>query len=902
MKEKEKTRKLIDEILELRKKTAHLQPNKPKNRLKNVYGIELPTTYLGSEITLKCLSDTYNILLEDHNFQTASAGIIKKHMELANSGFGFILYPFSESRDRFIYLIDREGKTSPLDPDLPMPIQELLKEVYRTGNAIYHNNFINLEWTELITYKQVRIENFLISPVLMNSQVRGIYGLANKAQGFTDDDLRISTLFALNIAVALQRNDEQILLKKLRELKEQFKSVSNASMDAIICANSSGNIIFWNTAARNIFGYEENEIIGKSVSILAPERFRLLHQDLFRWFIMDSRPDPKQKRLEVTGLRKGGLEFPAELSLSTWEIGKEKFFTGVMRDITTKKQAELNLEANAILTAIEQSDDLMLICDINGDVEYVNKTMERITGYHRHELIGKNIAIFNPGWNIEDIYIDIRESLLSGIVYNGIIPYRKKDGKLIEVFQSFIPIKNINDLTINRFAVSAKEITHKETTRDRLFFLAHYDPLTSLPNRSSFIDRVNQAISRIEYKKRLVAILVIDINGFKLINEKYGFDTGDSVLKIVGNILSGIIRECDTVARLDNDEFGISVIDIDNVQEIINLTETIIKKCAEPFTVGKHQITITVCIGIAVYPDDGKDATEIIDKALIALAGAKQTKRKTYKFYTKDINTMAAEIVQIEKNLFKSLKKEEFILFYQPYFDVNTKKLAGIESFVRWDNSELGMVSPGKFLPMLEESGMIIEVGRWILRNAIRQLRNWKDMGYNIYPVSVNLSRLQFKQKDLIDFIHMEIIRNKIEPSMLVLEITEETFIEDIEYSKKMLKGLKNIGVSISLDDFGIAYSSLNQLKSIPVDNLKIDISFVKAIAYDPDAVSIATTIISVAHNLNLKTIAEGVETEDQWKILKLLRCDLAQGNYLSKPIHPDKLEKDFLKPAIFYQ
>jgi diguanylate cyclase (GGDEF)-like protein/PAS domain S-box-containing protein len=901
MKDKEKTKKLVDEILELRRKMTHLQSTKHKNKPKKESEHGLSTPYSEDDLTLTTLLNAHKILLETDNFQSSAAAIIKKYMELTEAAFGYISCPINETQDNVFLLIDTKGKASPLDHDLPMPIQELLKEVYRTQNAIYHNNFSSFEWVELSTYKQVSIENFLMSPVLINSQVRGICGLGNKTEGFTDHDLKIAELLASNISVALQRSYEQVLLKKFDELKEQFLSISTASMDAIICSDSSGNIIFWNKAAENIFGYVENEILGKPVSILAPERFRLLNQDLFKWFIMTTDRELKRKRLEVTGIRKDGVEFPAELSLSMWEMSKEKFYTGIVRDITDRKKAEINLEANAILTAIEQSDDLMLICSINGDVEYVNKAMERITGYQRHELIGKSISLFNPGWNSDSIYTDIRESLLAGNLYNGIIPYRKKNGQLIEVFQSFIPIKDINDLNINRFAVSAKEITHQETTRDRLLFLAHYDSLTSLPNRSFFIDRTNQAIARIEYKKRLGAILVIDINDFKLINEKYGFETGDAILKKVGNILSGIVRECDAVARLDNDEFGISFIDIDGMQDIINLADTIIKKSAEPFTISNNEIAITVCIGISVYPEDGRDANEITEKAYVALFRAKQTKRKTYKFYTKDIDTRAAEIVQIEKNLFKSLKKDEFILYYQPYFEMSKRKIAGIETFVRWDNSELGMVSPGKFLPLLEETGMIIEVGRWILRSAIKQLREWKDNGYPLYPISVNLSGVQFRQKDLLDLIYREINRFKIQPFMLVLEITEETFIQDIEYSKKMLKNLKDIGVSISLDDFGTAYSSLGQLKNIPVDNLKIDISFIKAIAYDPDAVSIATTIITLAHNLNLRTIAEGVETEDQWKILKLLRCDLAQGHYLSKPLPPDEFVKAFLKPTFYF-
>ncbi len=1013
MKDKEKIKQLIDEILQLRKKIADAQSGSSKNKSLKKFNSVLPARYIENEKVLKTILNASLAILDNDDFATVSLRIIQNCMELSGAANGYIAFSTSDGNGDVVLFIDSQGKGCPLTPYYPLPIQGLRKEVYRTGNAIYHNNFSEFAWDELSTHRSFKIKNVLLAPVLINSTVRALFCLANKTGGFNDDDLSIVPLFSSYIAVALQRNYERDSLPNFNDFKEPFGLIADASCYAVICLDTKDNLIFWNKASENIFGYAENEILGQPVSLLLPERFRSVSQDLFkRLDIVENNFQP-QKTQNFIGIRKDGVEFSAELSPASWAIGREKIFIGIIRKIAESTKAEytahqyirlfegfggifweadpetkhylfvsssaekitgfpasqwleepdflmnhlhpddqqkwqafysdiidkaanyefefrftradgttiwlrniitvahinsktaslkgilVNIsnhkhsqeDTDMILSAIEQSDDLMLISDINGIIEYVNKAMERLTGYSRYELIGQNMAIFHPGWNTKKIYRDIRESLLSGSSYNEIVPCRTKDGKLIEVFQSFIPIKNKNNINITRFAASAKEITNHKTTKERLIFLAYHDPITGLPNRSIFLDRLNQAMAGIKYKKTVIAILIADINRLKFINEAYGFETGDAALKRVGDIFLRLIPEYDSAARLENDEFAISFVDVNQTQDIVNLAELIIKKTSEPFMVDQNEIKISVSIGISVYPEDGNDAEEIIRKAYLALSKAKETKRK-YKFYTQDINAMAAEIVQIETNLFKSLKKEEFILHYQPYFEMNTKKIMGIEALVRWDSIELGIVPPGKFIPLLEENGMIIELGKWILKSAIRQLRDWKDKGYSVHPISINLSKLQFRQRDLQDLIYMEINRNEVDPSLIVLEITEKTFMHDIEYSKNLLKNLKDIGVSISIDDFGTGYSSLSSLKSIPVDNLKIDISFIKSIAFDPDVVSIVTTIITLAHNLNLKTIAEGVETEDQWKVLKLLRCDLAQGYYLSRPLSPDSLAK----------
>jgi EAL domain-containing protein (putative c-di-GMP-specific phosphodiesterase class I) len=306
---------------------------------------------------------------------------------------------------------------------------------------------------------------------------------------------------------------------------------------------------------------------------------------------------------------------------------------------------------------------------------------------------------------------------------------------------------------------------------------------------------------------------------------------------------------------------------------------------------GGEEISVTMAVGISMYPDDGKDAHTLMKNADIALSKAKAQGRNNYQFYTQDMNVGVTELVFMERRLAEALQNNEYILNYQPYCYLSSGRVAGTEALLKWKNEEFGLVSPVKFIPMLEETGMIIDVGKWVLRTACAQLKLW-DTGEASLPMSVNLSGTQFRHEFLAETVESTIKEFSIDPRHLTLEITEGIFVKDQEFSINVLKRLKGIGVAIAIDDFGTGYSSLSYLKRFPVDYVKIDQSFVQDVATDPDATSLVTAIINMAHSLNLKTIAEGVETEDQWKILRLLKCDMAQGYYFSAALPPKDVEK----------
>ena len=584
---------------------------------------------------------------------------------------------------------------------------------------------------------------------------------------------------------------------------------------------------------------------------------------------------------------------------------KEEEFLRAIADtlagIVVRKQAgnELRESSRKLNTLINNLPGIAYRCanDPLWTMEYLSEGVLELTGYPVEEFLGNRIRSFASIIEPEDcskITEDIQKALDEKKPYTLEYRINTASGTQKWVWERGSGVLADDKLLALEGFIT--DITERKKMEDRIEYLAYYDDLTGLPNRNLFIDRVNQGIARTEYSKKLVAVLSIDIDRFKSINDTYGLNTGDAVLKEIAERFAVSVRDGDTVSRLGNDDFGFLLIDIAQSDDVILVAEKIMRNAAQPILHHGNEIVLTLSAGISVYPTDGKDASALIKNANLAFAKAKQQGRKNYQFYTEDMDVKASEFVLMEKNLFRAMENDEFILFYQPYCEINTKTLTGMEALIRWKSPESGLVSPGKFIPVLEDTRMIIEVGEWILRTAIRQVKEWQNKGYPVVPVSVNLSLIQFRQKDLAEMVKKIIGEFGFDSSLLTLEITESAFMQDIDFTRSVLETLKGIGCSISIDDFGTGYSSLAYLKRFPVDNLKIDISFIREIATDPDTAAIVTAIIGMAHTLNMKTIAEGVETEEQWKILRLLRCDVMQGFYLSKPLPAEDVEKLFVR------
>lgn len=425
--------------------------------------------------------------------------------------------------------------------------------------------------------------------------------------------------------------------------------------------------------------------------------------------------------------------------------------------------------------------------------------------------------------------------------------------------------------------------------------LAFHDALTGLPNRTLFRDRFTQALAHSQRKKEMLAMLFLDLDRFKTINDTLGHAVGDRLLQAVAERLRRSVREGDTMARLGGDEFMLLLQGVQSLEGIAKVAEKILHAVRPSFHVGGHDLHITTSIGISLFPHDGQDAETLLKNADIALYRAKEHGRNNYQLYTPSMNARAFEQLALENQLRRALDGEQFVLYYQPLLQLKTRKVAGMEALIRWIRPASTMVMPDAFIPLAEDTGLIIPIGEWVIQQACRQNRLWQSEGLVQVPVSVNLSARQFQQQDLTRSIARSLETSGLEPGYLTLELTESAIMKNADFAIATLKELKSMGVGISIDDFGMGYSSLSHLKSFPITSLKIDQSFVRDCMVDPDDAAIVTAIISLAHSMKVEVVAEGVETEPQIQFLENLGCDKLQGYFCSPPLPPERFA-DLLK------
>lgn len=679
--------------------------------------------------------------------------------------------------------------------------------------------------------------------------------------------------------------------RALGEYRELFGRFSEGVRDhAIIFLDEAGKIKNWNRGAERLQGFTAKEMLHRPFSRLFPDEDvragkpdQLLAQacsagrgEEIGWRIRKDRT-PFLSQCVVTPLRneKGGI----------------RGYSVLTRDITELRRSERMLQK--LSASVEQAADLVVITDREGAVEFVNRAVVDITGYTREEFLNEGFRLLGPVDRKDDMSQALRETVHAGRTFESTIMTSKKSGEVLYLDAVATPIKDAGG-AVAHVIFTGTDVTRVKDLKERLDYLASYDVVTALPNRSLFVERLGRNCS--QAGAGLVAVLAIDIDRFKLINEIYGFDTGNNVLKQVAESLSVSVSKGDTVARLGSDEFGVILHDIEKPADVVLFVKMIMKNVPQIVMTDGQQVTVTLAIGIALYPNDGTEAQELLKNADTALARTKSAGRNSYQFYTPAMNVGVSELVFMERRLVDALKNKEYVLSYQPYCHLANGAAAGMEALIKWKNEEYGLVSPSKFIPMLEETGMIIDVGKWVLRTACRQLKEWGN-GSSRLPVSVNLSFSQFRHDSLVEMVERSIRDFHVDPRRLTLEITESIFMKDMDLALSVLKRLKGLGVLISIDDFGTGYSSLSYLKRFPVDIVKIDQSFVKDVTVDPDTTSLVMGIINMAHSLNLKTIAEGVETEEQWKILRLLKCDMGQGYYFSPAMPPAECGK-FLASA----
>lgn len=554
------------------------------------------------------------------------------------------------------------------------------------------------------------------------------------------------------------------------------------------------------------------------------------------------------------------------------------------------EQAERRMRLLSI--ALEQTDDAVMIMDDEGAIEYVNPAYERISGYSRNEVMGKTLELSNQEFHESGFDTKLWDTIRGGKAFRDVFVNRRHDGELYYEEKTITPFKDEQD-NVTHFVATGKDITQHMKTQQRLHFLAHHDALTGLANRALLFDHLNNALAQSERSENMVALLYLDLDRFKNVNDGLGHSTGDRLLKAIAERLRRCVREADTISRLGGDEFVILLPSTKDVDEPAHVAQNLIEALRAPFAIGNNpELFATASIGIAIFPIDGEDTETLLRNADLAMYRAKSRGGDVYEFYAQYMTAQTSRHLDMEHKLRFALERNELSLRYQPRINARTGKICAVEALLRWTNPELGDVSPVDFIPVLEETGLIKSVGRWVIQNACQCAQRLQQTGLNGLRVSINLSPRQLHDSGLVTFISECLEKFNLDRHCLELEITEGLLIKNVSTTITILDALHDQGVHISIDDFGTGYSSLAYLKRFPIDSLKIDRAFIRDITTSADDKAIVTAIIAMACTLGYSTTAEGVETVEQAELLRGLGSDELQGFYFSRPMRAVHLEE----------
>ena len=556
--------------------------------------------------------------------------------------------------------------------------------------------------------------------------------------------------------------------------------------------------------------------------------------------------------------------------------------SGVARDVTQRIETEEQLRLAA--SVFEGSHEGIMIMDTDNRIIDVNQAFSDITGYSAKEVSGLRLREFLTSERFDERTCEVIWHLVDDTgSWQGEVWYRRKDGEIFPAWQNMSALRNEQGESVRYIGVFT-DISEKKASEERIHHLAHYDLLTDLPNRVLLADRLQNALDRMRRAHSRLGLLFLDLDRFKNINDSLGHPIGDLLLQEVAQRLKQAIREQDIVARLGGDEFLLVIESLSEPEYAGNVARKIHDALNQKVQIGQHELFVGASIGISIFPDDGRDPETLIKNADTAMYRAKDTGRNNYQFYTPELTRLSMERFEIERDLRLALKRNELLLHYQPQIALSPRRCVGAEALVRWAHPEKGLIPPDKFIPLAEEAGLILELGRWVLEQACRQAVQWKEQGMPL-RIAVNLSGQQIIYGDLVAVLREVMQQTGIEPALLELEITEGFVLNHAEEGVQNLEQLHELGIGIAIDDFGTGYSSLSYLKRLPIDRLKIDKSFVHGVPDDGDDAAIISTIVAMANSLRLEVIAEGVESEAQLRFLDAQGCHEVQGYLLSRPI-----------------
>ena len=685
------------------------------------------------------------------------------------------------------------------------------------------------------------------------------------------------------------------LLRALGELQTSLQSIARDTDDAlidiavapevadwtlepIIEMDMAGYISGWNLAAQRIFGYAANEAIGQHILFLYADEPGDRNSDIPELFL-----DHGSQYIEVRRRKKSGEKFRINLSLRHVRdqdgdaIGMEAHFSVIADKLSPEEKQRLHARI------IEDSEEGILIIDVDQRIVSVNSAFSRITGYSASEAIGQTPDLLRSGVHSADFRAEVMAAMRGAGAWHGEIIGRRKNGDLFPQSVSIGVVRDSEHRVTHSFSIFS-DISVLRSAEERMQRVVNYDSLTGLPNRTLFHQLLEQALVIARRSGEYGALMVIDLNRFTSVNDTLGHEVGDELLRQVGQRFRAVLREEDILARFGGDEFVVGLISIQKREHCAFVAEKLLEALAPAFIIDSHALHISASIGIATYPEDGHDTAALLRFADVAMKRAQVTLDSNHVFYSPEINLRAREQWQLEGELRQALCGSELCLHYQPKVSLRSGRIVGAEALIRWQHPEHGMIPPGKFIPLAEETGLILELGSWVVEEACRQLRAWLDAGMERIPIALNLSARQFDPQ-LPQRLQAVIERHGVPCELLKLEITESLLVRGQEKVIPIMNELVALGFNLALDDFGTGYSSLAYLKKFPITTLKIDRTFVIGVPEDENDCAIAQAIVTMGKQLRQEIVAEGVETLAQMNFLRTLGCDQLQGYLFSQPV-----------------
>jgi diguanylate cyclase (GGDEF)-like protein/PAS domain S-box-containing protein len=757
----------------------------------------------------------------------------------------------------------------------------------------FTSNVISAPWHErAIRHGFQSVASFPLLRARQPYAVLSVY--AGQSDTFDQEVFDLLVEMSRSISLALDTLDREqqrrYTAERLRQSEERWSYALESGAYCVWDWDIEIDRVSFSKAGKGMFGFAEDEIDNEMKSwasrVHADDRVRV-RTDFVEFLCGRTPMLSSEYRLRCKDDSWKWVS-AAGTTVSRDASGKVRRVIGTYADITARKQLEEKLLLAS--SVLQHSSEGMMVTDENNRIIAVNPACCKITGYSFEEVQGKNPSLFQSGMHTPDFYQAIWEELTDTGQWRGELWGQRKNG---ESYATWLTINTIGNKegTIHRYVALFSDITERKKTDELIWKQANFDLLTGLPNRNMFRDRLEQAVKKSERGGSVLALLLIDLDQFKEVNDTLGHAVGDALLQETARRINACVRESDTVARLGGDEFTVTLSELTDIGHVDHIAQKIIGRLAEPFDLGSGGIYVSASIGITLYPNDATDIDALVQNADQAMYVAKGRGRNCYSYFTSELQHAAQTRLRLSNDLRLALERGELVLHYQPQVNILSGLVTGVEALVRWQHPHQGLLPPDQFISIAEDTGLILPLGEWVMLTACRQLRLWLDQGLGDIQMAVNLSARQFRNKELSSMIPELLRKTGIQPASLELEITESLAMDNPLESAQTVALLRGIGVKLSIDDFGTGHSYLDYLKKFPVSRLKLDRSFIINIATDPNDAIIVAATITLAHNLGLDVVAEGVETEEHVNYLTRLNCDIIQGYYFCRPLPASEAE-----------